>query len=362
MSTHRHFAIAAAIVSGLVFASCDSNPTRPSGQPPPPLPQPPVSLTRLDVSMPQSIAPQTSAQLAATAVKSDGSTEDVTTQAQWSSSSPNVVQVSASGLATASRVGEVTITARYQSRSASAPLLALMPGTYKLTGRITEAGSSIDGVGLAVVSGVGEGLATRTRDGYFTFLGVGGRVVLQAKKDGYDNKLETIIVNESLTHDFEMTPVRQRTNLAGTYSLRLTANCDPRFPQLPEVARSRTYIATVSQQGADLKVTLSGSDFVITNGRGNTFDGSEDPFDNVRFMLGSNSYYYYYYFLGSSGIVERLTPTTSLLVTGVVNAKGSSSAIVGGLDGTIQVKEGSGFPQPQPPCYSRSHSFEMRRQ
>lgn len=67
-----------------------------------------------------SIAAGQTKQLAASAVFTDGSIQDVTSQATWSSSATNVVTVSAAGLATGASQGSATITATVGSISGTA--------------------------------------------------------------------------------------------------------------------------------------------------------------------------------------------------------------------------------------------------
>ena len=61
-------------------------------------------------------AGQTS-QLAAATVRSDGVVTDVTSVAKWTSSVPDVAQVSASGLVTAYTAGQTNITATFREVS-----------------------------------------------------------------------------------------------------------------------------------------------------------------------------------------------------------------------------------------------------
>ena len=78
---YRWLTSGTAIISALLIVSCENDsPAQPT--PLPPLPPPPVSLARVDIRAPVSIDLQQSAQLTATAVRSDGSSEDVTGQAQ----------------------------------------------------------------------------------------------------------------------------------------------------------------------------------------------------------------------------------------------------------------------------------------
>ena len=56
-------------------------------------------------------------QFTATATLSDGTTQNVTTQAAWQSSNPAVVTVSGSGVVTGVGIGEADVRASYQSAS-----------------------------------------------------------------------------------------------------------------------------------------------------------------------------------------------------------------------------------------------------
>lgn len=61
-------------------------------------------------------------QLAATAGMTDGSTQDVTATATWTSSDDAIVTVSAAGLATAVAEGEATVTAAFSGQSGTSVL------------------------------------------------------------------------------------------------------------------------------------------------------------------------------------------------------------------------------------------------
>ena len=81
-------------------------------------------------------------QLTATANLSDGTTKDVTSQAQWRSANPAVVIVSPSGLLTVVSLGGTAISASYQSRGTVAQVVATPPGTFVAYGRTREPGQS----------------------------------------------------------------------------------------------------------------------------------------------------------------------------------------------------------------------------
>jgi hypothetical protein len=333
-----------------------------------------VPVVRIEITAPDSIEPGQSVQLAARAVRSNGSTEDVTGQAQWSSSNSSVLQVSQAGLATAVTTGEATVTARYQSHNHSRPILSVPAGTFKLVGQVTEGGFPVEGVAIEVIAGVGEGLTSRTDgEGFFALYGVGGRVTIHAKKEGYANRTEQIDVAANASHgntihSFEMVSDGPRRNLSGTYRLTLEAvespHCSPSgTSSLPDAARTRSYDATVAQHGAGLTVTLGGADFIVTNGRGNHFDGIVDPNDSVTFSIGDDNYYYYYY-SGLEDLVERFNDTSALVINGVISAKANAGGMAGTLNGRFRLAQGHSAPfsRSLAVCYSDSHLFDMRRQ
>jgi hypothetical protein len=106
MSRRTRFPVAVCILGalGILLASCDKD--TPTSPPPSPPGAPPVVVVRVEATVPSDVPPGQSVQLSAQAVNSDGSREDVSARAQWASSAPDVLDVSASGLASARRPGE----------------------------------------------------------------------------------------------------------------------------------------------------------------------------------------------------------------------------------------------------------------
>jgi len=95
--------------------------------PPPPPPPPPPTLSKVEViPTSASILEGQTQQFTATAVYSDGSTQDVTGQAAWSSSDPAVATVAA-GLATGVGAGSATIQAAYEGKDGQATLTVTEP-------------------------------------------------------------------------------------------------------------------------------------------------------------------------------------------------------------------------------------------
>lgn len=361
-TTLRHIALILTVGLGFVVASCDKSPTRPSVQPPgTPNAPPAVTVVRIEIIAPASIEPNASAQLTANAIKSDGSVENVTSQTQWTSTNTRVLQVSSAGIVSAGERGEANLNARYQNRNATARMMVLPSGTFRLNGQVTDSGFPLEGVTVAVIGGTGEGLTSLTgTTGDYVLYGVGGQVRLHAKKEGYVNRIEEVQVTENRALSFEMAFAGERRDLSGTYTLNLAATGCASTP-LPDSAQNRSYVAVVEQSGPQLTVRLSGADFIVTNGYGDHFSGFVSADGKVTFSIGDAYYYYYYY--GHFDFVERLSPTSALLVNGIVNATSSPTLMSGALNGSILLAQGTTAPftRYSAQCYSRDHRFEMRR-
>jgi hypothetical protein len=141
MGRHSLKAATIVILIGMALAACgDGSGTTPTLTAPTV-----VGALRIEMAAPDSIPPGESVQLTAIIFRPDGSTEDVTRQAQWSSSHTGVLRVAADGVATAVSHGEASISVRHQGRSAAKMVLAVPTGTFKLAGIVTEAGSPVAG-------------------------------------------------------------------------------------------------------------------------------------------------------------------------------------------------------------------------
>lgn len=81
-----------------------------------------ASATSLAIAGPTSIALFVSQQFRVTATFSDGSTQDVTNVATWSSSSSSVATITVSGLVTGKSLGSTNISAAFESVNTSVPL------------------------------------------------------------------------------------------------------------------------------------------------------------------------------------------------------------------------------------------------
>jgi hypothetical protein len=234
----------------------------------------------------------------------------------------------------------------------------LPEGTFKLAGVVTDEGTGLDGVTVAVIGGTGEGLSAITDlSGSYRLYGVAGSVRLHAKKLGYENRTEALEVTTHRTADIRMSFAGERPRLAGTYEMTVTAasHCS----SLTSAARTRSYTANVEQDGARLSVVLTGADFIVSDGFGDRFEGTVIG-DRVTFRPGIDFYYYFYY-LGKGSLVERFPPT-ALFINGMVSARQTATGLTGPLSGVIGLTRTATppFTSFASACYG-GHDFVMTR-
>lgn len=327
---HLTLTAAAALVLGLV--SCDKGPTSPS---PPVPPAGPVTIVGLKLVAPSAVAPGESVQLIANASKSDGSLEDVSGQVEWtvrSGAVSSVLSLTATGLATGRDRGEEVVTARFDGRTDQATIFVLPEGTFRLAGTVSENGVGLEKATVTAISGVGQGLmAPSDARGYYALYGVAGQVVVRATRDGYLDSTQQINVTSHGSHSFEMVANRPRIDLSGTYTLIVSAEgtSGPCLPGFPEALKRRIYTATVEQTSADLRVSLSGADFVIArDGSGNSFRGEVLATGEATFSIRPATVWDY----DGPDVVERLSDGTALCVAGSIIARRTPTGISGTTD------------------------------
>jgi hypothetical protein len=362
---HRRIALIVAAGTLLAFGSCSESSPAPTSIPRPGGTTTPVTVVGLEIGAPESIAPGTTSQLTVRERKSDGSADDVTSRASYTSTNSAALVVDATGVASGRAAGEARITARFNNRSATTTILVLPPGTFRLSGRITEGGLAISGVSLLVLEGTGQGTtATSNFDGFYALYGVAGTVKIHGKRSNYENLLFTINVAGNTAQDLELTLDTPRDPIGGLYTLTIGATgCG----SLPAEAQNRRYDAVVEQRGALLTVTLSGADFVVTSGKGNRFSGTYNPDGRIVFTVGGISeYYYYYYYYGFSqpDVVERFSDGSLLLVNGSAITQHDGNGIIAGtLGGQIALSTRLVYPHwpYTTTCFNARHRFELRR-
>jgi hypothetical protein len=352
-------AMAVAVV--LLIGACDDSPTTPSRPSPP---GDPTVLADLTISGPDTVAPGETVQFTATARYGDGSMRNVTNEVVWRTGNQSVLLVSATGAATGRDVGEAQIQASLGTRSAVLNEVIVVPaGTYRLSGRLTESGSTlmVFNARVEVTAGIGQGLTT-TAHGIFRLYGVAGDVEIRVTADGYQEERKRIQVAGHVSLDFSLTLTRPRSEIAGTYTLRVSAAAECRTT-LPAEVLTRTYTAVLQQrQNGNVAVELQGARFVATRGRTYNRFGGFVQADSVRFYIeGPLGYYYSSY---GPDVVEELSETMLFTMSGNALADFSSGGGASGmLDGLIEtVRSGApGSYERIASCRSSQHQFVLSR-
>jgi len=115
---HRVWLGVTALLLGGVVACGGKSPTAPSGGGS----STAATITAVTVNGDPSVVLGQTEQLKAMAKKSDGSEQDVTSQASWVSSDPSIATVTSTGVLSGLTLGNVTVTASYQGKSGSSPV------------------------------------------------------------------------------------------------------------------------------------------------------------------------------------------------------------------------------------------------
>ena len=274
-------------LAGLLGACNDGPPTRPSPPVDPPTAPPPapVTITGLEIVGPGTVPPGDSAQYSLIAHRSDGSTRELTNEAEWRTSNAFVLAVSPSGLATGRERGGTYINASAGGRNSSKEVIVVPAGTFRLSGVVRDTGAQVNGARVEVTAGTGRGLTATTFGGTYYLWGVAGDVEVRVTRDGFQEQRKRLVVTTHHELDFDLILTHPRAEVAGTYTLSVVADAACRTA-LPEEARIRNYRAVVRQDGPRLTVSLEGSKFFRhPNGQAhNSFDGTIEA-DQVTFLI-----------------------------------------------------------------------------
>jgi hypothetical protein len=135
----HHRGLLAVIVS-LASVGCGDSPPPAAPSPPSVAAPPTVTGFAITGNVPLTAVGE-SRQLTATATFSDGTTKDVTTEAQWGSNTPSVIAMTSSGVVTVVTFGVGGIIARYGTQTDAVEVRATPPGTFIVFGRVREPGA-----------------------------------------------------------------------------------------------------------------------------------------------------------------------------------------------------------------------------
>ena len=216
---------------------------------------------RIDLTGPAAVPPNDTAQFTSRAFYSDGSQRDVTAEASWRAGQTSILTIDATGVATGRAMGETSITASFGGRGATRSDIIVVPaGTYRVMGNIRDAGVIVTDAEIRVMSGPSQGLNTKTTTGFYKLYGVAGDSEIRVTKAGYEEARRRLIVSNHQRVDFDLTLSNPRDDVAGTYTLKVTA-ADECRSMLPAEAMSRTYQAVITQTGPRLQVKLQGATF-----------------------------------------------------------------------------------------------------
>ena len=334
-------AFVVALIAATVGCSKNNSPTAPSGSAP---------TTEIVLSGLASVAPAATIHLTLTAYHANASTEDVSAQATWASSNPEVLLVTA-GSVNGLRDGEATITARYGGFTTTKVLTVLTPGTYVVSGNVNDSGFGLANARVDVLSGVGAGKSAMTdANGAFKLYGIAGTVQMQGSADGYQSAVQTLDVPRWI--NFNLRPLITPGNVAGHW--QLTIDASSACGALPDAARHRTYSAAIAQNGSALRIELSGATFApdpsFSGATENTFFGRISQ-TVVTLKLESYEYYGLHYDLG-----EVLPGGSIYTVVGTASGSATASTFGAPLDGTISV--GTSSPNP---CRAPDHRLTLVR-
>jgi len=219
----------AAITLAIATAACSNSNDNSGGSPTSPTPPNP-SLTVRAVVVTGAPASNTTYQMNAKANMSDGSSIDVTAQAQWATSSPEIATIAPGGLLTVKQSGQIDVRATYQTTTGSMPLTVTAPGSgmFILSGSVHEpppGSKPVAGVTVRITAGTDAGTSTTTAaDGTFGFTRVhGGQISLEAVKDGYQTAQYPGLV---LDHDREIEIVMYPNPPINSAGVKATARCN----------------------------------------------------------------------------------------------------------------------------------------
>ena len=355
-----------ALAAVVLTAGCDHSPTVPST---PTGSRTPGSTVRsLEVTGPAVLATGETARYRAFAQYSDGTRDDVTDAVQWAPSappgaapqtSPNSLCFTARGVALGVRPGETTVTV-FQGTTMAARLTVgvVDPGTFEITGAITESGGGpLPGVTVEVTAGTGQGLKTRTDvAGRYGIYGVAGPVQVRVSADGFVQQVRSLVIAaHGAIQAFELTPVEASAAVTGAWTMTVAPSPTCRNG-LPEIARNRTYLIELLQFGTQLQFSISGPTLTVTRSYGQTGAvlGSR-----VRLQFPGDTDYGEW---TSPDIYDRLSPTEQFGFVGTVDGVATESAIRGTLDGDLlYFNTATDRGGPTWYCRAKDHVVTLRR-
>ena len=348
--------------TALAFAmACSPSPTQPGT---------PVLVQSIKVTGPVAVQPGQVLRYTATAHYSNGTSRDVTDRTNWSPPvGAGIMHFTGPGVAVATYPGEVLVRATYQdwitttqSRFFSAELavLSLEPGTFKVSGRIGEAGADgpLPSASVRVVSGSGAGLRANMLNDRYNFYGLAGPVRLEATGPHHETQTRDLVVTSNLdTEDFFLVTTRTFENVSGPWTFTLVGPSPSCTAGYPAAARNREYLLNITQQNTRLKLDLRRSTMSVQDS-GNLFGSVIDR----RVVLSFDSLLDDFTGALLPNILDQLSTTETLSFAGRAIGDLSGTEIVATFDGPIQHWTRSTTLPPTWECKATNHAVTIRRQ
>jgi hypothetical protein len=322
----------------------------------------PAAITAIRISGPTTLAIGATGQFTATAQRSDSTSDDVTAQARWTPYSSPVLQFTSAGTAKAVGRGDANVQAELGVRSPPLLVRVLEPGTFKVSGIVTEAGGAPLRAKVEISSGTGAGLATFSdSQGRYALFGAAGDVELRTSADGFEPQVRRIVVTADTDADFDLRPLVTPADVSGSWAVTLSASATCR-DTLPEPARERAFNAAITQQGTTFYISLSSptsSDLCsITPGHPTEASGRMlGP--ALSFLIAGDTAYGNFI---SPCMIDALSPPELLGIDGTVSGTVMGSEIRGSLDGAItDWPLGLHAGPPKTQCVAHDHGVVFRR-
>ena len=322
--------LAALVTLAALSSACDLSPTRPSTYAEPSAAR---RLTSVEVVGSALVTTGATERYSALARYSDGASGDVTPTVMWTPV-PNPqtsLYFTEPGVALGVRGGESIVRAYFPGGFAALTVVVLDSGTFEMSGVVTESGAGpLFGATVAVVSGTGQGLETRTDvNGRYALYGVAGRVRLRASLDGFAPLFQDIdVTRRGIANDFALRPVEPTAAVSGTWTMTVTSSPSCRVG-LPDIARGRRYQLELIQHGTRLRVNISGAALTVHN-----------PTQQVGTVLGSHVGLIFvgdtdYGEWSAPDIYDRLSPTEQFGFAGFMEGHVAGASIHGTLNGDL---------------------------
>jgi len=296
-------------------------------------------------------------QLTATARYADGTSREVSSDVQWTSSDEAILSIAAGGLATGRATGDVSVSVLFRGmRSGLKPIAVLPEGTVRLYGTVRELGVAGVRVSGARVEVVGGGPATTTDWlGSYALLGAPDGAEVRISKEGFEPVLLNVPPGAGQTPEWralgaDLSRLGERPGFSGAYTLEIAAAC-PAGSTFPSHLRVRTYSATLR----DGRLQLAGASFVVDHQTGKVppiLAWFND--DGVQFHLQDAWDWNLY-----PSVMEDLGATL-YAIAGVARATRTSTGLAGTLDGRFTLYEPQ-FWNVIDSCTSKSHRFTLTR-